>query len=249
MRHVAQRDPWNNPGNTKVINRLAIIGGAVTLLVAGALIFAQPAAAVPWNDSASAAHRAVAGTVTLVDRPWICSTTVNLDVVKVTMHANENAIYLKAGCTGRIGRIEIDTWSADGVKVHGGAQDITIGGGYISCHARAGTVHQDGIQAQSGTRVTFKGLRIDCPKSPNAAFFVSRGGGGGTPTDIVCNGCTLLPANSTVNVKESIRSGVRNSVVCQGRHTAIRIQSGAVSPVNTRNTVLSRTSPSCKSTA
>jgi hypothetical protein len=215
--------------------------------MAGALLAAQPAAA-RLADQGSEAQRAVAGSVSLVDRAWICSGPVNLDVVRVTMRASDNAIYLKDGCTGRIGRIEVDTWSADGVKVHGGAQDVTIGGGYISCHDRAGRVHQDGIQAQAGTRVTFKALRIDCPESPNAAFFVARSGGR-TPTDIVCDGCTLLPANSTVNIKDSIRSGVRNSVVCRGRHTAIWIQSGAVSAVNTGNTVLSRSNARCKSTA
>jgi hypothetical protein len=59
----------------------------------------------------------------------------------------------------------------------------------------------------------------------------------------------LLPANSTVNIKDSIRSGVRNSTVCTGRTAAIRIQSGAVSPVNSGNTVLSRRDARCVSTA
>jgi hypothetical protein len=198
----------------------------------------------------AAAATPLSGSVVLVDRSWSCTGAVDLDLVKVTLRSrSDNGIYLKPGCTGRIDRIEVDTWSLDGLKVWQGAHDIAIGGGYISCHARAGTTHQDGIQVQGGQRVTFNGLRVDCPESPNAALFINRGGAGPAPEDIVCNSCMLLPANSTVNIKDSIRSGVRNSTVCTGRTAAIRIQSGAVSPVNSGNTVLSRRDARCVSTA
>jgi hypothetical protein len=197
----------------------------------------------------AAAATPLSGSVVLVDRSWSCTSAVDLDLVKVTLRSrSDNGIYLKPGCTGRIDRIEVDTWFQDGLKVWQGAHDIVIGGGYISCHARAGDVHQDGIQVQSGQRVTFNGLRVDCPESPNAALFINRVGSA-APEDIVCNACMLLPANSTVNVKDSIRSGVRNSTVCTGRAGAIRIQDGAVNPVNSGNTVLSRRDARCVSTA
>jgi hypothetical protein len=197
----------------------------------------------------TAAAMPLSGSVVLVDRSWSCTGAVDLDLVKVTLRSrSDNAIYLKPGCTGRIDRIEVDTWFQDGIKVWQGAHDIVIGGGYISCHARAGDVHQDGIQAQAGQRITFNYLRIDCPESPNAALFINRVGSA-APEDIVCNACMLLPANSTVNIKDSIRSGVRNSTVCTGRAGAIRIQEGAVSPVNSGNTVLSRRDARCVSTA
>jgi hypothetical protein len=190
-----------------------------------------------------------AGSVVLVDQSWSCTGAVDLDLVKVTLrNRSDNAIYLKGGCTGRIDRIEIDTWFEDGVKIWDGAHDLVIGGGYILCHQRAGDVHQDGIQAQGGARVTFTNLTVDCPESPNAALFINTVGGA-TPSDIVCDGCTLKPANSTVNIKNSIRSGVRNSIVCRGQHTAIYIQAGAVDPVNQGNTVLPASDSRCASTA
>jgi hypothetical protein len=161
--------------------------------------------------------------------------------------ASKHAIYLDVGCTGRIARIEVDTWHQDGVKVRG-AVGLVIGGGYIRCHGRDRSVHQDGVQAQGGQRVTFRRLTVDCPTSNNAAFFVSRAGSS-LPSDIVCDGCTLKPANSTVNIKASLRSGIRNSTVCRGRTAAIRIQFSAVDPVDTGNVVLSRHNPRCASTA
>jgi hypothetical protein len=180
-----------------------------------------------------------------VDEPWICNRPVDLDLVKVTMRAElEHAIYLKAGCSGRIGRIEVDTWQKDGVKVNKGAQDIVIGGGIIRCHARDDRTHQDGVQAQGGARVTFRNLTIDCKTANNAAFFVSLVGE--TPEDIVCDGCTLLPANSTVNIRKSVRSGVRNSTVCRGNTGTIRIQRAAVEPVNSANLVLSASDSRCQ---
>jgi hypothetical protein len=183
-----------------------------------------------------------------VDANWTCTGAVNVDVLKVTMQkASDNAVYFKSGCTGRIGRIEIDVWHADGIKVWGGAHDLVIEGGFINCHARDADVHQDAIQAQGGDRVTFRNLTVDCPTSNNAAFFVSAVGA--TPADIVCDTCTLKPANSTVNIKSSVRSGVRNSIVCRGQAAGIRIQSGAVDPVNVGNLELPASDYRCASTA
>jgi hypothetical protein len=186
--------------------------------------------------------------VVLTDKSWTCTGSVNIDLLKITMqNGSDNAVYLKSGCTGYIGRIEVDTWHQDGVKVWGGAHDLVLGGGYISCHARDASVHQDGVQVQAGDRITFRGVTIDCPTSNNAAFFVSATTN--TPTDIVCDGCTLKPANSTVNIKTSLRSGVRNSIVCRGQTAGIRIQDGAVDPINVGNSELPASDSRCTSTA
>jgi len=181
--------------------------------------------------------------VVRVNQPWYCTGPVDLDLVKVTMRdVSQHGVFLNRGCTGTIRRLEVDTWHQDGVKV-GGGHDIVIESGVITCHANDRVSHQDGVQAQSGERVTFQNLRVDCRTATNAAFFVSAVGL--VPSDIVCDRCTFLPANSTVNIKKSIRSGVRNSVVCQGTAHGIWVQGGAVDPVNSGNVVLDRSDPRC----
>jgi hypothetical protein len=201
-----------------------------------------PSAAVSGGTSSGSGK-----SIVLTDKSWRCTTAVSLDLVKVTMKsATDHAVYLLPGCTGYIGRIEVDTWHQDGVKV-GNASDVVIGGGYIACHDRDDGVHQDGVQAQSGLRITFRALTIDCPRSNNAAFFVSAVSG--TPTDVVCESCTLKPANSTVNIKTSVRSGVRNSIVCRGTTAGMRIQDGAVDPINENNSEVSASDSRCVSTS
>ena len=150
--------------------------------------------------------------MTLVDQTWTCSGRVNLNLVKVTMRsAGSDAIRLSDGCTGRIGRIEIDTWREDGVKVQNSssaaARDLVIESGYIKCHAIANGAHQDGVQAMGGARITFRNMSIDCLGNSN--FFVNRGGGGATrPTSIVCEGCMLGPRSSTtIRVNEASELG------------------------------------------
>src|SRR6266849_10122854 len=80
-------------------------------------------------------------TVVLVDKPFMCADypqPLDLDLVKVTMTPNssssiQDAVHLTAGCAGRIGRVEVDTWLMDGIKVGSGAMDVVVGGGYIHC--------------------------------------------------------------------------------------------------------------------
>lgn len=144
---------------------------------------------------------------------WQCSGPVDLDLLRV-QRPGGNAVTIQAGCTGRIGRIEIDTWTADGIRVTRAAVGpLEIGGGYIRCHARAGSVHQDGIQA-FGSNVAMRDLLIDCQTANNAALYITGGASG-----IVCDGCVLQPANSTLNVEAGTGPGNRvvNSTVCEGR--------------------------------
>ena len=73
--------------------------------------------------------------VVLVNQTFECSSykqPVDFDLVKVTINAptgRVDAIHTGPRCTGRIGRIEVDTWNADGVKIHPGTHDLVIEGG------------------------------------------------------------------------------------------------------------------------
>jgi hypothetical protein len=188
-----------------------------------------------------------AGSVVLVDRTWTCEGPVNIPLVRVTMHARADAIHLRENCSGRIGRIEVDTWTLDGLKVNAPdpeAHDLVIEGGYIRCHDSAPNAHQDGIQAMGGQRIRFVGLELNCNSGPNAQLFIAAANGG-RPTDIICEGCFLgSGAGSSLFVATSTRSGAINTLICPGRFSPIRIQ-GATEPVNSGNTVLSASDPRC----
>ena len=189
-------------------------------------------------------------TVVRVDQSWTCTGEVNLDLVKVTMRSgNGDAVYLRTNCSGRIGRIEIDTWTADGLKVNAPqpeAHDLTIWGGYIRCHDHAPGYHQDGVQVMGGQRITLRGVEVNCNSGPNAQFFVA-GAQGGLPTDVVCDGCLLgSGAAQTLFVSASVRSGARNTFVCAGRFRDVRVEGNARSPVLSGNTRLPAGDRRCK---
>ena len=189
-------------------------------------------------------------TVVLDDQPWVCTGRVNLDLVKVTMRSgNRDAVYLRTNCSGRIGRLEIETWVGDGVKVNAPqpvAHDLIVYGGYIRCFDRAPGAHQDGIQAMAGDRITFRELEIQCNSNPNGQLFIS-GANGGLPTDVVCDRCVLGGgAGSTLFLGDSVRSGARRSLICEARFQTIRIEGRAESPVNTGNSLLAATDSRCR---
>jgi Ca2+-binding RTX toxin-like protein len=187
--------------------------------------------------------------VVLVDQPWVCKGRVDLDLVRVTMRSSgDDAIALDQDCNGRVGRVEVETWTADGIKIQNRgtvAHDLVIESGYVKCHAVQGGAHQDGVQAMGGHRITFRNLRVDCLRNSN--FYLSRGGSGATtPTDIICDRCVFGPnSGQTLFYNRSVRSGARNSIICTGRYTAIRVNPGAEAPVNVGNTVLPRNHPTC----
>ena len=200
-------------------------------------MIALPATAAPTAD------------IVRVGQSWTCSGPVDINLVKITNPPGD-AIVLASGCTGRIGRIEIDTRSADGVKIQNqsnAAHDVTIGGGYVKCTAVAGGAHQDAVQAMGGARIAFTGVTFDCLGNSN--FFVNRAGSGSsTPTDIVCNGCRFgAKSSTTVRVNVSVRSGARNSQGCAGRNIKqpFYFTSSAQQLVNVGNTTLSGSDPLC----
>lgn len=198
-------------------------------------------------------------TLTVTDRTWRCSGPVNYDLVKITISGNvgrTDGAVLGSGCTGRIGRIEIDTANADGIHIGAFAHDLQIDGGYVHSTgvcSSCGDVHVDGIQALGGQRITLRNLDINYPTATNSAFYFNTGSGGqDRPTDIVCDGCTIrrgVDRNRVVRIYNSTRSGVRNSTVyycgdrpqCSagGRNApAIDISSGATDPVNVNNRLI-----------
>ncbi len=210
---------------------------ALLTLFATLAVIALPAIAAPTPD------------IVRNGQSWTCSGPVDVNLVKITNPPGD-AIVLAAGCTGRIGRIEIDTRSADGVKVRNQgntAHDVSIGGGYVKCTGMSPGAHQDAVQAMGGSRITFTGVTFDCLGNSN--FFVTRGGNGSTtPTDIVCVGCRFAAKSSTtVRVSVAVRSGARSSQGCVGRNVrqAFYFSSTAQQPVNTGNTTLPTTDPLC----
>ena len=167
----------------------------------------------------------------LEEKPFRCTGKVDFDLVRVTMrNAVEDAVSLGQKCTGRIGRLEVETWTADGVKVQNfgeAAHDLVIESGFVKCHDVFGEYHQDGIQVMGGHSITFRGLRVDCLGNSN--FFLSKGGQEATtPTDVVCEGCVLGPnSGQTLFYAISLRSGVRDTTICTGRFRAVRVEPGA----------------------
>jgi hypothetical protein len=184
--------------------------------------------------------------VVLVDRPFRCADypqPLALDLVKVTLGPNysgrvDDAANLNRGeCTGRIRRLEVDTWIGDGVKIGAKAHDLVIDGGYVYCHDRTPLKHQDGVQALGGLRLSLRNLHVYCPSSNNASFFLTAGAGapsqpteGDWPTDVVCLNCQLDGGAQTVFIARSIRSGIKDSLVRDGRFRAVRVGE-AIQPV------------------
>jgi hypothetical protein len=215
-------------------------------------MIAAAAAAVGAALLALAGSPAGGSTVVQVDRTWTCTSKVDLDLVKVTMtravygdRRLEDAVHLQPGCTGRIGRLEIVQYAADGVKVAGGVHDLTVGGGSIRCLAKAPMLHQDGIQVMGGTRITFRGLSIDCGRSSsrliNSNLFIKQAGkAADPPTDVVCDDCSFGGwAAHTVSVQTSVRSGITNSTLCLARfpQLTLAVGNGAQEPVLAGNTI------------
>jgi hypothetical protein len=152
-----------------------------------------------------------AGSVSLQDATWHCRGLVNLTVVRVVLHGGRrDAVHLDPGCTGTIRRLEVSGPRGDGVKVHPGAHDLRILGGYIDCGPKAKGKHQDAIQAMGGHDVVFK--NITSKGCANSFMFINRGKHRrGLPTGIVCDSCRAETHNYSIFIGNSIDSGARGS--------------------------------------
>jgi len=147
--------------------------------------------------------------VSVVDRTWHCTSRVHLSVLRVTMRSSTaDAVHLDDGCTGTIGKIEIGGPHGDGIKIHRGAHDLVVEGGFVDCGPKAQHKHQDAIQAMGGKRIAFHG--IVSSGCANSFMFVNSGRNRRSlPTAIVCSGCRATTRNYSVFVGRSVSSGVR----------------------------------------
>src|SRR3954447_4926650 len=192
------------------------------------------------------------GSIVQTDQLWVCRGPVDLDSVTITMtpasignRADEDAIHLAPGCTGRIGQINVTQWAGDAIKATEGVHDLAIGGGTIRCLGKAPNLHQDGVQVMGGSNITFSNVTIDCGRTNdnliNSNLFIKRAGRSAEPpTDVVCDHCTFGGGTAhTVNIESSIRSGVVNSTVCVGKfpRLTLTIGSDAIAPLNAGNTI------------
>ncbi len=160
----------------------------------------------------------------MVGVPYTCNGPVNGVRVVGTGSDSRALVHLAAGCTGTLSfDIRVTSGGGDGVKVHAGAHDLTIGPSRIVCDRLSDTsFHQDGVQVQGGTNVTFIGLSIVCPyvTGQGAAGFYIDGKDFSGISNVVCDGCNLEHLHyGAMFTGPAPGSGVRNSVIHQGALT------------------------------
>jgi hypothetical protein len=220
--------------------RRTVVLAAIAVAVAGlaAVAVVQSAAAGRANPTT--------GSVSLVDKSFVCDGPVQLDSVSVTIkNVSNDAVLIRSGCTGSIGRIDVVQYRGDGIKV-GNAHDLSIGGGSVRCYAHDAGKHQDGIQALGGQNVTFNNMDVGCYSANNAQVWLNDGAGGkNMPTNVVFNGGKFDGRGSGAYgfaIVNSIGSGVRNATICPNKHPVrqLYVGSGATSPVTDGNTIASK---------
>jgi hypothetical protein len=188
------------------------------------------------------------GSLVVSNQTWTCTGPVDLDSVTVTIDSSSmarDAVHLRDGCTGRIGRLVVTQSIGDAVKVAQGVHDLSVDGGSIRCLAKGPNLHQDGIQVMGGARITFSNLSVDCGRAGerliNSNLFIRQAGKStDPPTDVVCVDCSFgAGAAHTVNIQTSVRSGVENSTLCTAKYPklTLTVGAGAVDPVTSGNTV------------
>ncbi len=183
---------------------------------------AKPAPPPPVAPAPLPAPPAPSGPV--VGVPYTCNGPVNGVRVVGTGSDARALVHLAAGCTGTLSfDIRVTSGGGDGVKVHAGAHDLTIGPSRIVCDRLADTsFHQDGVQVQGGSNVTFVGLSIVCPyvTGQGAAGFYIDGKDFSGIRDVVCDGCNLEHLHyGAMFTGPAPGSGVRNSIIHQGALT------------------------------
>jgi hypothetical protein len=160
----------------------------------------------------------------VVGVPYTCNGPVDGVRVVGTGSDGRALVNLAAGCTGTLSLdIHVTSGGGDGVKVQAGVHDLTIGPSSIVCDPLADTsFHQDGVQVQGGSNVTFQGLSIVCPyvTGQGAAGFYIDGKDFGGISNVVCDGCNLEHLHyGAMFTGPAPGSGVRNSVIHQGALT------------------------------
>jgi hypothetical protein len=172
--------------------------------------------------SAPVAAPAPSGPV--VGVPYTCNGPVQGVRVVGTGSDPRALVNLAAGCTGTLSfDIHVTSGGGDGVKVQPGVHDLTIGPSRIVCDRLTDTsFHQDGVQVQGGSNVTFSGLSVVCPyvTGQGAAGFYIDGKDFGGISNVVCDGCNLEHLHyGAMFTGPAPGSGVRNSIIHEGAMT------------------------------
>jgi Big-like domain-containing protein len=111
----------------------------------------------------------------ITSNPWTCLGNVNINRVIVSnLPPDSDGVYLSIkgkSCSGRIGYLEVDGVPQDGVKIRPGAHDLVIQSGKIRCSTSNGVVHQDGVQGQAGSNITFLNFDDQCLTTLGAATY------------------------------------------------------------------------------
>lgn len=155
------------------------------------------------------------------DENWTCNGPVDLDWVRVTPEdGTVDAVSLRAGCYGRIGKLEVEGRFIDCIKANppdGGPRNLVIESGF--CRATAPpanlSAHQDCIQAGGGEDVLFQNFVFDCIHGGGGNYFIA-GFNDGTPHLFLCDHCAFGPRHpNQIRTPSDPDSGVMNSLVCQ----------------------------------
>lgn len=93
------------------------------------------------------------------------NTAIDYDLVKVRIPTSggPNGVTIQGGASGRIGRLEVDTWAdLDGIRIGTSADSgqCVVESGYLKHHDKQPLAHQDGIQSRGGANKIFRNLVI-----------------------------------------------------------------------------------------
>jgi hypothetical protein len=182
---------------------------------------------------------------TVVGVPYTCTGPVDNVRVVGTGTADTALVNLAAGCTGTIS-LDVTVTApggGDGVKVQDGAHDLVVGPSSVTCEpGLSSKMHQDGVQVQGGSNVTFEGLVVSCPSSPGAAAFYIDGKDFPGISNVTCDGCDLTHmVMGALFTAPAPGSGVRNSRIHQGTTTNAYYEIVGSGAINENNTLVPRT--------
>jgi hypothetical protein len=203
----------------------------------------------------------VPGTTITTTSPWNCTGNISsfgpLPIKVISTIPNpgtDNAINLR-GCYGDGNPATIDLildvrgngstigTAYDAVRVGQNARDLVVTGN-VECGGRWGGIHQDIVQALSGSNITFVDFTSGDPDTGRWTCWGAGGGwyvnwaNGSIPTDLVCVRCKLATYNQNMRIDEAVRSGARDSVFGYSRAYGIFIGPLAVDPINQGNRVV-----------
>ena len=176
--------------------------------------------------------------------PYTCTGPVDNVRVVGSGESKTALVNLEAGCTGTISvDLTVTPGGGDGVKVQAGGLDhLIVGPSRVTCQpgVPAGS-HQDGVQVQGGSNVTFKGLVVSCPSSPGAAAFYVDGKDFPGISNVTCDGCDLTHlVMGALFTAPAPGSGVRNSRIHQGATTSAYYEIVGSGAINENNTLVPR---------